>query len=325
MSTGRILGLALRLAIIVVLLAGIWVYRGGFGDVRGALAAGGWVALAVVCAWHLLSLSLCGYAQRTLMPGGRAGTFLLGRWVHEAVGELAGFLPLSGEVATIRTLARRGVELSRAAAIGIVDLTAEAVGQFVFTVIGVIIWLSRHPAGEVGHWALIGLTVSVPLIAALLIVQRTAFVRFVETLPARLMPAQFTAPDEAQGTLAAIRDIYANRVRLSACGGLHLAAWLIATGEAGLALILLGHALPLGDVIAMEAFVTALRSAAFIVPAAIGVQEGAYVVIGLALGLPPDVALAVSLLKRGREVIFGLPGLVAWQAVEGRIGAKLPS
>lgn len=325
MTTGRLLGLALRLAVIAALLVAIWFYRGGLGDVAGALAAGGWLALIAVCAWHLLSLSLCGFAQRTLMPGGKAPVFLLGRWVREAVGELAGFLPLSGEVAVVRTLARRGIAVSRAVAIGIVDLTAEAVAQFAFTVIGVVIWLFRHPAGEVGHWALIGLAASSPLIAALLIVQRTAFVRFVETLPARLLPTQFAAPDEAKGTLAAIHAIYADRARLAACGALHLTAWLIATGEAALALVLLGHALPLADVIALEAFVTALRSAAFIVPAAIGVQEGAYVFIGAALGLPPDVALAVSLLKRGREVIFGVPGLVAWQAVEGRIRAKLPS
>lgn len=325
MTTGRLLGLAVRLAVVAVLLVGIWFYRGGLGDVGGALATGGWIALAAVCGWHLLSLSLCGHAQRTLMPGGRIGVFLLGRWIHESVGELAGFLPLFGEVAVIRTLARRGIAVSNAVAIGIVDLTAEAVAQFAFTVIGVVIWLPRHPAGEVGHWALVGLVVSVPLIAALLLVQRTKFVRFVETLPARLLPAQFAAPDEAKGTLAAIHAIYADRARLAACGALHLAAWLVAAGEAGLALVLLGHALPMADVIALEAFVTALRSAAFIVPAAIGVQEGAYMVIGAALGLPPDVAIAVSLLKRGREVIFGVPGLIAWQAIEGRIQAKLPS
>jgi len=36
--------------------------------------------------------------------------------------------------------------------------------------------------------------------------------------------------------------------------------------------------------------------------------------VGLLLGLGPDVALALSLAKRMREVLFGLPSLLAWAA-----------
>jgi uncharacterized membrane protein YbhN (UPF0104 family) len=149
-------------------------------------------------------------------------------------------------------------------------------------------------------------------------VQRSPLVRFVETLPARLMPKTWTAPEEEAGTLATIHAIYADRLRLTAAVALHLAAWVVATGEAALALLLLGHPLALTDIVAMEAFIMALRSAAIIVPAGLGVQEAAYVVIGGALGLPPDVALALSVLKRGRELLFGVPGLIAWQMIEGR-------
>jgi hypothetical protein len=52
------------------------------------------------------------------------------------------------------------------------------------------------------------------------------------------------------------------------------------------------------------------------VPAAAGVREGGYVVLGGFFGLGPDVALALSLLKRGRELILGTLGLVLWQAAE---------
>jgi hypothetical protein len=63
----------------------------------------------------------------------------------------------------------------------------------------------------------------------------------------------------------------------------------------------------------MEAVTEAVRSAAFVVPGALGVQEGGYLVVGAWLGLGPDVALAVSLVKRVREVVLGVPGLLAWQ------------
>jgi hypothetical protein len=42
------------------------------------------------------------------------------------------------------------------------------------------------------------------------------------------------------------------------------------------------------------------------------------VLLGGLIGLSPDVSLAVSLAIRIREVLIDVPGLIAWQAVEGR-------
>jgi hypothetical protein len=60
-----------------------------------------------------------------------------------------------------------------------------------------------------------------------------------------------------------------------------------------------------------------VRSVAFMVPMAAGVQEGGYLVVGAAFGLPPDQALALSLLKRGRDLALGVPALIGWQVMEG--------
>lgn len=80
----------------------------------------------------------------------------------------------------------------------------------------------------------------------------------------------------------------------------------------------MGHQLSAGDVLALESLVFALRTVAFVVPWAAGVQEGGYVVIGALFGLGPDVALALSLLKRAKEIIAGAPGLIAWHFSEGK-------
>jgi hypothetical protein len=48
------------------------------------------------------------------------------------------------------------------------------------------------------------------------------------------------------------------------------------------------------------------------------VQEGAYILLGAGFGVTPETALALSLLKRGRDLVIGLPALVAWQLAEGR-------
>jgi hypothetical protein len=49
------------------------------------------------------------------------------------------------------------------------------------------------------------------------------------------------------------------------------------------------------------------------VPGALGVQEASLIVLGSVIGLTPDVSLALSLVKRFRELAWGLPGLAMWQ------------
>jgi len=61
-----------------------------------------------------------------------------------------------------------------------------------------------------------------------------------------------------------------------------------------------------------------VRAAAFLIPGAIGVQEGGFIVLGSLVGLGPEVSLALSLTKRVRELLLGIPGLIIWQAAEGR-------
>lgn len=60
------------------------------------------------------------------------------------------------------------------------------------------------------------------------------------------------------------------------------------------------------------------RSAAFIIPSGLAAQEAGFVLVGALFGLPPSIALAVSMLKRARELVIGIPGIVRWQWIEGR-------
>jgi hypothetical protein len=53
-------------------------------------------------------------------------------------------------------------------------------------------------------------------------------------------------------------------------------------------------------------------------PAGLGIQEEGLMLLSGTAGLNPSVALALSLVKRIRDMLLGIPGLVAWQAFEGR-------
>ena len=60
-----------------------------------------------------------------------------------------------------------------------------------------------------------------------------------------------------------------------------------------------------------------IRSAAFLVPGALGVQEGGYVIVGGWLGISPADCMALALIRRMRELAFGVPGVISWQWLEG--------
>ena len=70
--------------------------------------------------------------------------------------------------------------------------------------------------------------------------------------------------------------------------------------------------------VAIESFVYAARTAAAFVPSALGVQEAAYMVLTPLFGVGAEFGLAVSLLKRARDIALGVPILLIWQAVESR-------
>jgi putative membrane protein len=312
------MGALVRLLLIAVILATAWAFRSHLGDISGALAIAGWSGVAAMAAYHPISIILCGLAWCSLSPNGKPMTFVLGRWVRDGVNELASFLPLAGEMAGARVLVCDGIRPSTAGALTVVDVTAEVIAQFLFSLAGVALWLIRHPTGEVVQWAMLGIGLSIPILAAFVLIQRSSVMRFLETLPSRLLPKVWQAPDPENGIHAGITALWADHRRVIQAVFMHLAAWTVSAGEGWLALTLLGHPLPLADVLALECIIFAIRSAAFFIPGALGVQEGGYLLLGAALGLPPEVALAVSLLKRGRAIILGIPALAAWQWLEGK-------
>jgi hypothetical protein len=122
---------------------------------------------------------------------------------------------------------------------------------------------------------------------------------------------------------SAIDQIYTRTSGLWVSFALHLACWIASAAEIWLALRFIGAPLGFGPVLVIESLLYAIRSVAFVVPNAIGVQEGAYIVLGASFGLTPEAGLALSLLKRARDAMIGLPTLGAWELIEsGRLYSR---
>ena len=293
----------------------------------GARAIGAQVLLAAwaippILALHAAQLWLSALAWRRSsgtgpdLPG--QGTWLLIRWVREAVNALLPVAQVGGAFVGVRLLTQRGVSSVLAGAGTTLDMTVEALGQLLFTLAGLVALAAISADHAWWPWFGGGIALMATGTGGLILAQRAGLLRLVEIL-ARRMSAVFPAlsPDVAQGLHAELMRLERDRAGLLHSLSLHLLAWLLGVGETWLALAAMGHPAGLPVALVVESVGMAARSAGFIVPGALGVQEGGFVLVGSLVGLPPDAAIALSMVKRARELLVGVPGLLAWQWTEG--------
>jgi uncharacterized membrane protein YbhN (UPF0104 family) len=94
------------------------------------------------------------------------------------------------------------------------------------------------------------------------------------------------------------------------------AGYALGSLETYLALRMLSHPVSLGGALAIEAITQTVRHAAFFIPAGLGVQDAAVVLMAQMFGVDRDAALSFALVKRMREVVFGCTALASWQLAE---------
>ncbi len=307
-------------AILGVLSGACLVAWQGFAAVGDALRLAGFPCLAVICAFQLVPLSLCALAWRALFKGKRpdSSSFIWFRWMRDAGGDVLGIIPAGGEMIGIRAMTRRGITMTTATASTVVDLTMEMTSQAAFTVLGCVLLLIERPGSHLISWTLAGIATIIFLAGAFALAQRFGLFRLLENLAGRLAVNQgWSHLPDLGGLHDRIHAIYADRPGIARAVSIHFIAWIVGIGEAGIILAFMGVPMGLASLIMLESLTYALRSAAFFVPAAAGVQEGGYILVGAALGLGPEFALALSLMKRARELTLGVTGLVVWQSIEG--------
>jgi putative membrane protein len=287
----------------------------GFAKIMGALAAVGWRGLLLLCLAHLLEFSVMGAAWWALVRKdfpGRLRLFIWSRMIRDAGSEALPLSQLGGYVLGALALTRRGVPAAVAAASTAVDVTLEVVAQIAFVLLGLLLLAQLEPGNDVARRVAFGLGILAVLIALFLRVQRRGFGRMGKAFADRF-GRWFSAFASGLGAVAAdTRRIHADPAALIASTLLHLVAWLGIGLEAWLALHLLHVDMSLRAALSIESLMFALRSLAFAVPNAAGVQEAAYLLLSGAFGLSPTAVLSLSLLKRARDLLLGLSTITLW-------------
>jgi putative membrane protein len=309
---------ALLLAAAGLLVTLYLVADTGFAEVGQAFAGAGWgLVLVVLC--HVVALCFAGMAWRAVLRPlwqGRRRTFILIRLVREAINTLLPVAQIGGDVIGARMLAKRGPAASLAVAAVIADKTVETIGQLVFTIGGVLLLLARSSDGSLALGFGLGLLVAGPALLGFLALQNSRFFggleRMLLALAARL---QWGALGRMAGLHAHLVALYQQPSGFAKALSFHTLAWTAGAGEVWVALYVMGHPIDIADALILESLGQAARSAAFLIPGGLGAQEGAFLLVGGALGLPAEFALALSLIKRVSQLLFGIPALIAWPLI----------
>lgn len=306
------IALAVGLAVMVAL-----VLREGAQSIVSLLRHAGWLLLLLV-PLHAVPLLLDVMGWRVLILGrSRLRALFLIASIREAINRLLPVANIGGELVGIRLLTRQGVSGTAAATSVIVEVLLFLFAQYLFLTLGVACLLNITGSIRATGALLVAAAGGLPVILLLMWLLRSGmFFRAIERLASRMLDSN-GRPSSVMHQLArldtAIRELVAAHGRLGRAIVWQLAGLIGGCSETWLALRWLGHPLSLGGALTLESFTLAARSLIFVAPSGLGVQEAGLVALGHVLGLGSDVAIALSLAKRMREILFGLPALAAWQ------------
>jgi putative membrane protein len=317
--------LHVKLGVIVGALAGLGIaayliFAVGIGAVFAAATAVGWPGFGLICFLGLALFAILGPPWFVLVPprfSPPVTTFVWGRAVRDSASEVLPFSHVGGIVIGARAVVLRGVKAPLAYASAIVDVTTEMAAQVVYVLVGVVIFLTHVPKSSSSEWltntAIVATFVGTLGTIGFLVVQRRGFA-IVERLVERVLPK---AAAQAGTFRSAMESIHASPLRIFLSVILHLMAWFAGAGATFAAVRLMGVHLGFAPIVCIEALLCAVRSAAIFIPNALGVQEAAYAMLMPFFGIGAPVGLALSLLKRARDIAIGIPILLVWQVIEG--------
>ena len=297
-----------------LILVGLVVWFGG-REIGAEVWQAGW-AIPINIVIHLLQLASAGCAWR-LLVGERQyppQAFFRFRLVREGVNSLLPVAQIGGPLVAIRLKTKAGISGALAGAGTTLDLTVEAAMQLIFTLAGLGLLGAEGADSEWAHWVEGGVALGGVGLLAFVAAQRAGLMRLIEGLFNRLRKFfPNLSMETLQGLHQELIRLQKERWALAQAAAFHLASWAGGMFEIHVGLLAMGHEVSLRQAFIIESLGMAARSAGFAVPGALGVQEGGFILVCGLFGIGPDMGLALSMLKRLREIIVGSAGLLTWQ------------
>ncbi len=239
------------------------------------------------------------------------------RVIGEAFNNVTPFGAMGGEPVKAWILKTHyGVGLRHSGVSLILAKTIILIALVMFLAIGFSLLLpGGHLEGSHLTIATLGLVALAGSIGLFFLVQRLRLTSWLgrlivgKQLAARLRGA-FIIVREIEDRLAQFYG--AHRARFGGALSLAFINWLLGAVEVYAVMQFLGHPVSLADAWAIEALAQLVRAGTSFIPASIGAQEGALVLASTAMTGSGTLGLALSVIRRFREIVWIIGGLGLW-------------
>ncbi|SAL38792.1 membrane protein [Caballeronia udeis] len=302
-------------------LLSVFAVHEGFADVlRGIRQAG--ITMLWLVPFHALPLLLDACGWRVLL--GRLAPLPVLWWiatVRESVSRLLPAAGVGGELVGIRLAHWYVADVNRVSASVIVEVLVTVVVQYAFSALGLLLLVATTHAFAGVRLIGLALLLSSPVpIVFFILVRSGGLFQALERHAARWLGPSRRFLSKLDGArLDREIDALMQRPGLLACAfAWQLGGYMLGSLEVYWALAFFGHPVSIASALAVEALTQAVRHAAFFMPAGLGVQEAAIMVLAHMAGVDRQAGIALALVKRMREVLFGCIALAAWQVAELR-------
>jgi uncharacterized membrane protein YbhN (UPF0104 family) len=309
-------GLALVAGLIVLL---VLVVRSGADSVWTSIRAVSPAQLALLCLIYGVSQVFdtigwrCAFA-RARVPFLR---LLAARSAGEAVNAVTVLGGVGGEPVKAWLVSEEASKEESVASV-IIAKTAITAAQLVLLFVGTVLAVTTLDLDGLVVRAMLGLLVVESLaVGGFFAVQVTGVIGKSRRLLAAVgVP---TAGVHVHRLDRALRRYYTKEwPRFLASVAWHFAGWLVAVVEAAYALHLVGAGSALSIAAVVEALGAGVRFLTFFVPASVGVLESANAAVFVALGFSASTGLAFTLLRRARQAIWVVAGILVLAAMRAK-------
>ncbi|HSF03445.1 MAG TPA: lysylphosphatidylglycerol synthase domain-containing protein [Solirubrobacterales bacterium] len=295
----------------IVLLA-VLIWRVGPVSIGHVLLAVGWTAILVPAPHVLQAVGETSGWWLAFSRGSCPVSFATLLRVNIAVKVVQGVTPSvsqATELVRIHLLRQAGVPADLATASVVMAKTTASAGELVFVVLGVGTLagsMAIDRASVIG--AGVGIGILALVLVGLLAWQRVGLFRPLAWLGMRLGLVRGFL--ERHGALLASTEtllqdyLVEQRARFLASGVAYLVSWLLSVVETWVFLWMLGLQTTIVDALLIQAWLALVVRLTAFVPSNIGTLEGGVLMVFAIVGLSPQAALALALLRRVRQLVW---------------------
>ena len=245
-------------------------------------------------------------------------------WISQATGKFFPTGNITAEFVRIYLAVKKGLSTAEATSTVFIDLVIATFSLFLIAIMSFIYFLlESNDDLLVKH--VIYLSLSLLLIFTSCLIFYFFISKRILKILIKKIPSFFGYKISYQKIFAIIRvdralnQAIKNKITLIKALIYRILGWLGGAFEIYIFLWIIGYDPNIIDVIVIESFSGIIRAVAFFIPAGIGVQELAFVIVGDFVGLNSETSFSIALGRRVREILVGLPAIISWFFIKKKL------